>query len=156
MSKQKGAHKSNLVWKGVTLFAQTCAVYNGDSKSISRAARIFQLECKESVECYCTEMHMGKHGVTFDWLLHTHGYHVKDKWHMKVKFQKGQELAKLSKHKARNLWWEREMQDAQRQLGSEERKAKNGEQGERKCNFVYTAVPSTLPALHNHYWLLLV
>ena len=37
-----------------------------------------------------------------------------------------------------------------------EKKAKNGEQGARKCNFLYTAaVPSTSPALHNH-WLLLV
>ena len=54
-------------------------MYNGDSKSILRAARmIFQLECTESVECYCTESHMGKHGVTFDWLLHTHGCHMKD------------------------------------------------------------------------------
>ena len=42
-------------------------------------------------------------GVTFDWLLHTHGSHVKDTWHVKVKFRKGQDPAKLSKCKARNL-----------------------------------------------------
>ena len=33
------------------------------------------------------------------------------------------------------------LQDAQGQLRSEERKAKNREQGGRKCNFHYTAVP---------------
>ena len=45
------------------------------------------------------------------------------------------------------------MQDAKGQLGSEKRKAKktkNGEQDGRKCNFLYTAVPSTSPTLHNH------
>ena len=71
---------------------------------------IFQLECKEYVECYCTEMH---------------GWNMKDKWHEKVKCWKGQELAKLSKDKARNVW-EHEMQDAQGQLASKERKATNG------------------------------
>ena len=30
---------------------------------------VFQLECKECVECYCTEMHMG---VT--WLAVTHAW----------------------------------------------------------------------------------
>ena len=63
---------------------------------------IFQLEYKESGMLLYWNAH-GKHGVTFDWLLHTYGCHVKDKWHVKVKFQKGQELAKLSKHKARNV-----------------------------------------------------
>ena len=67
---------------GVTPFAQAPDVYNGDWKSI---LRVFQLGRKESVECYCTEKHVSKHGVTFDWLLHTHGWHVKDKWHVKVK-----------------------------------------------------------------------
>ena len=71
---------------------------------------IFQLECKEYVECYCAEMH---------------GWNMKDKWHEKVKCWKGQELAKLSKHKARNVW-EHEIQDAQGQLASKERKATNG------------------------------
>ena len=55
---------------GVTPFAQAPDVYNGDWKSI---LRVFQLGRKESVECYCTEKHVSKHGVTFDWLLHTHG-----------------------------------------------------------------------------------
>ena len=41
------------------------------------------------------------------------------------------------------------LQDAQEQLGSEERKAKNGEQGGRKCSFLYTAVSRTSPALHD-------
>ena len=105
--EQKWASKTNLDWKVVTPFVQACDVYNGDSKSILRAARmVFQLECKESVKCYCTETHVG---VTFDWLLHTHGCHMKDKWHVKMKFRKGQELAKLSKRKARNLR-EREVQ----------------------------------------------
>ena len=67
--------KTNLDGKGVTPSAQVRDVYDGDS--ILRAARmIFQLECKESVECYCTETHVG---VTFDWLLHTHGCHMKNK-----------------------------------------------------------------------------
>ena len=48
------------------------------------------------------------------------------------------------------------LEDAQGQLGSEERKARNGEQGGiSQCNLLYTAVPSTSPALHCH-WLLLV
>ena len=63
--------------------------------------------------------------------------HVKDKWHVNVKFRKGQDLAKLSKRKARNLR-EREMQDAQERLGSEGRKAKNGEKGGRKCNMSFS------------------
>ena len=150
--------KINLDWKGVTPSVQVHDVRTGDSKSIFRAARmIFRLEYKESVKCYCTEMHVGKHGITFDWLLHCmHGCHMKGKWHVKVKFWKGQDLVKPSKHKARNL---REqiflLQVAQGELGSEERKAKNGQQVGRKCNFLYTAVPSTLLTLHNH-WLLLV
>ena len=41
------------------------------------------------------------------------------------------------------------LQDAQEQLGSEERKAKNREKGGRKCSFLYTAVSCTLPALHD-------
>ena len=93
MSKLKQARKTNLDWKGVTPFVQARDIlYNGDSKSILRAARIFQLECKESVECYCTETHMG---VTFDWLAVTQAWltHVKDKQHVKMKFQKGQELS---------------------------------------------------------------
>ena len=63
---------------------QARKVYDGDSKSILSAARTFQLDCKEFVECYCTEMHVG---VTFNWLLHTHGCHVKDKRHVKMKFR---------------------------------------------------------------------
>ena len=127
MGEQKWAPKTNIDWKGVTPFAQVHDVYNGDSKSILIGARIiFQLECKEFLECYFAEMHMG---VTFDWLLHTHGCHMKDKWHVKVKFWKGKELTKLSKCKARNLQ-ECKRQDAQ--LGSEERKAKVGEEGKRK------------------------
>ena len=55
---------------------------------------------------------------------------------MKVKFRKGQELAELSNHKARNLG-EGEMQYAQGQLGSEERKARNGEGGGRHTNDSY-------------------
>ena len=55
---------------------------------------------------------------------------------MKVKFRKGQELAELNNHKARNLG-EGEMQYAQGQLGSEERKARNGEEGGRHTNDSY-------------------
>ena len=107
--EQKWARKTNLDWKGVTPFAQVRDLYNGESKSILRATRtIFQLECKESVECYCSETHVGKHGVTFDWLLHTHGWKTSDTWKWN---SKGQELGKLSKRKARNRR-EREMQDA--------------------------------------------
>ena len=149
--EQKWARKTNLDWKGVTPFAQACNVYNGDSESILRAVRmVFQLECKESVKFCCTETHVG---VTFDWLLHMHGCHMKDKWLVKITFQKGQELAKLSKHKARNLR-EREVQDAQGQLGWEERKTKNWEWAGREFIFLYTAVHSTSPALHNHRLLL--
>ena len=67
--EQKWACKSSLDWKGVTPSAQTCDVYNDDSKSILRAARM--LECKESVECHCTETHVGGHfwlAVTHTWL----------------------------------------------------------------------------------------
>ena len=70
--------------------------------------------------------------------------------------EKGQELAKPSKCKARNLRGQIFLlQDAQGQQGLEERKATNGVQCGRKSNFLCTAVPSTWPILHNH-WLLLV
>ena len=72
---------------------------------------------------------------------------------MKMKFRKGQELAKLSKHKARNLQEQIFLlQDAQGQLGSEERKAKKQGVGWKKMQLsLNTAVPSTSPALHNHW-----
>ena len=87
------------------------------------------------------------------WLAVTHAWLSRERQVTREsEIPKSQELAK--QHKAWNLR-EREMQDTQAQLGSEERRAKNGEQGGRKCYFLYTAVPSTSPALHNH-WLLLV
>ena len=144
----KSEHAKLILTEKVLQHLCRCASYNGDSKSILRATRIiFQLECKESVECYCTETQVG---VTFDWLLHMHACHMKDK------FWKGQELAKPSKCKARNLRGQIFLlQDAQGQQGLEERKATNGVQCGRKSNFLCTAVPSTWPILHNH-WLLLV
>ena len=117
MGLQKQAHNTNLGWKGVTPSAQACKLYIMATQSQFWEP---QLKCKESVEYYCTEMHMG---VTCDWLLHMHGCHVKDKWHVKMKFCKGQELAKASKCKARKLreqmhrdsWdWRRERQKTSR------------------------------------------
>ena len=148
MGLQKQAHKTNLGWKGVTPSAQACKLYIMATQSQFWEP---QLKCKESVEYYCTEMHMG---VTCDWLLHMHGCHVKDKWHVKMKFCKGQGLAKASKCKARKLWEQIFLlQDAQGQLGLEERKAKNGEQGGRKCNLLYTAVRSMSPLVTSSYYL---
>ena len=74
---------------------------------------------------------------------------------MKVKFQKGQELAKLSKCNARNLWEHDHavriflLQDAQGQLGLEERKAEKRGARWKKMQ-LSLAVPSMPPALHNH------
>ena len=153
--EQKRARKTNFDWKDVTSSAQARNVCNGDSKSILRAVRmIFQLGYKESVECYYTEMHVeSMRSLLIGCYTHMAAmWKTSDTW--KWNSEKGQELAKLSKGKARNLW-EHKMQDAQWQLGSEERKAQNGEQGGRKCNFPYRAVPSTSSTLHNH-WLLLV
>ena len=102
--EQKRAHKTNFDWKDVTS-AQARNVCNGNSKSILRAVRmIFQLGYKESVECYYTEMHVeNMRSLLIGCYTHMAAmWKTSDTW--KWNSEKGQELAKLSKGKARNLW----------------------------------------------------
>ena len=71
--EQKRTRKTNLDWKGVTPFAQARDIDNG---SILRVARmIFQLECEESVECYCTEtVKRTWQALGHFWLVVTHAW----------------------------------------------------------------------------------
>ena len=102
--EQKRTRKTNLDWKGVTPFAQARDVDNGTQSRFWEPRWSSNWNARNLWNVIVLKRTWASM-VTFDWLLHMHGCHEKDKWHVKVKFRKSQELASWARHTGTRPFW---------------------------------------------------